>query len=123
MILDGLPTDTTGQFPIVVVGAGPAGIVLALELQRRGIQALVLAGGGDGFSREFQELADADIVDPTHHAEMRQAVRRALGGTSLLWGGRCVPFDDIDFVSRAHAGSNGWPIGAEEIAPWYDLAL
>jgi choline dehydrogenase-like flavoprotein len=123
MIIDGLPANTMGEFPVVVVGAGPAGLVHALELRRQGVEVLVLAGGVDGFSAEFQELADAEIVDPSHHASMRHAVRRALGGTSLLWGGRCVPFDDIDFAVRPHVPFSCWPISAEEVAPWYDRAI
>ena len=40
---------------------------------------------------EYQALADAEIVEPRRHVPMRLAVARALGGTSLVWGGRCVP--------------------------------
>lgn len=123
MIVDGLPAAGEGAFPVVVVGAGPAGIVLALELRQRGVEVLMLAGGGDGFSREFQELADAEIADPARHAPMQQAVCRGLGGTSLLWGGRVVPFDDIDFAPRPHVPGPGWPISAAEIAPWYERAM
>ncbi|HEX3954679.1 MAG TPA: GMC family oxidoreductase [Stellaceae bacterium] len=123
MIIDGLPAETDGAFPVVVVGAGPAGIVLALELRRRGVDVVLLAGGLDGFDANFQALADADIADPATHSEMHYAVRRALGGTSLLWGGRCVPFDDIDFAARPQIGADGWPVDAAEIAPWYDQAM
>jgi choline dehydrogenase-like flavoprotein len=123
MILGALPGEDSTAFPVVIAGAGPAGMVLALELRRRGVEVLMLAGGDDGFSRQFQELADAEIVDPRHHAEMHYAVRRGLGGTSLLWGGRVVPFDDIDFASRPHVPSSGWPITAAEITPWHERAM
>jgi len=112
-----------GDPPVLIVGAGPAGIVQALELRRHGIDVTVLAGGGDGFDPEFQELADAEIADPARHAPMRIAVRRALGGTSWLWGGRCVPFDEIDFADRPHVPHGGWPLGHDEIRPWYDVGM
>src|SRR6185437_9029894 len=109
--------------PVLIVGAGPAGIVLALELRRRGIDVLMLAGGSDGFDPKFQALAEAEIADPRRHAPMGIAVGRALGGTSLLWGGRCVPFDDIDFADRPHVPLAGWPLTHDEIRPWYGVAM
>src|SRR5712691_601925 len=122
MILSGLPPNGEVAGPVVVVGAGPAGLITALELRRRGVEVDVLAGGVDGFDARFQDLAEADIVDEARHAPMHLAVRRALGGTSLLWGGRCVPFDPVDFAPRPHVLFSGWPITAREIAPWYDEA-
>ena len=113
----------SGDAPVLVVGAGPAGIVQALELRRHGVEVTVLAGGADGFSAAFQDLADAESVDQQRHAPMRIAVRRALGGTSLLWGGRCVPFDEIDFADRPHVPLGGWPLRADEIRPWYAVGM
>ncbi len=115
MIAHGIPPRRDGH-EVVVVGAGPAGIVQALELRRHGIAVTMLAGGGDGFDAGFQAMADAEIADPRRHAPMGMAVRRAFGGTSLLWGGRCVAFDKGDFA-------RDWPIGETEIAPWYDRAI
>ena len=91
MICQEIPSDLSSAAPVLVVGAGSAGIVQALELRRHGIEVTMLAGGGDGFNADFQALADAEIADPRRHAPMEIAVRRALGGTSLLLGGRCVP--------------------------------
>lgn len=123
MICQEIPSAAGGEPPVLIVGAGPAGIVQALELRRCGIDVTMLAGGADGFDPEFQALADAEIVDPARHAPMRIAVRRALGGTSWLWGGRCVPFDEIDFADRPHVPLGGWPLGHDEIRPWYDIGM
>lgn len=122
MIVAGLPEGSRPADPVIVVGAGPAGIVLALELRRHGVEVTLLVGGMDGFAPEFQALADAEIVDPGRHAPMRMAVRRGLGGTSLLWGGRCVAFDDVDFAERPHVPFGGWPLPHAAIRPWYDAA-
>jgi choline dehydrogenase-like flavoprotein len=123
MICQEIPSDSFGETPVLVVGAGPAGIVQALELRRHGIEVTMLAGGMDGFRTDFQALADAEIADPARHAPMQIAVRRALGGTSLLWGGRCVPFDEIDFADRPHVPLGGWPVSHDEIRPWYDVGM
>ncbi len=123
MICQEIPSALLNETPVLVVGAGPAGIVQALELRRHGVEVTMLAGGVDGFHADFQALADAEIADPTRHAPMEIAVRRALGGTSLLWGGRCVPFDDIDFADRSHVPLGGWPVSHDEIRPWYDSGM
>jgi choline dehydrogenase-like flavoprotein len=123
MICQEIPSEPSGGVPVLIVGAGPAGIVQALELRRRGVEVTMLAGGADGFRADFQALADAEIADPRRHAPMQIAVRRALGGTSLLWGGRCVPFDAIDFADRPHVLPGGWPIGEGEVRPWYEAAM
>jgi choline dehydrogenase-like flavoprotein len=107
---------------VVVVGSGPAGLVVALELRRLGVDVTIVESGADGFDEDRQRLADAEIIDKRRHAPMRMAVRRSLGGTSLLWGGRCVPFDDVDFIRRPQVRYGGWPIGHDEIRPWYDRA-
>ena len=124
MICQEIPSALIGgDAPVLVVGAGPAGIVQALELRRHGIEVVMLAGGADGFDADFQSLADAEIADPRRHAPMEIAVRRALGGTSLLWGGRCLPFDDIDFAARPHVPGGGWPLSHDEIRPWYATGM
>jgi len=123
MIRQEIPSAPFGEPPVLIVGAGPAGIVQALELRRHGIEVTMLAGGADGFDPAFQALADAEIADPARHAPMGIAVRRALGGTSLLWGGRCVPFDEIDFADRPHVPLGGWPLPHDEIRPWYEIGM
>ena len=106
---------------VLIVGSGPAG-VLALELARRSLDVAVIESGYDGFDCGRQELAEAEILAPERHAPMATAVCRSLGGTSLLWAGRCVPFDDIDFEERAYVPFSGWPITHGEIRPWYRVA-
>lgn len=108
---------------VVVVGSGPAGLVAALELRRRGVDVTVLESGLDRFDAGIQAMSDAELLDPERHASMQIATRRALGGTSLLWGGRCVAFDDIDFKARRYVLDSGWPFGHDEVRPWYGVAL
>jgi choline dehydrogenase-like flavoprotein len=109
------------QTDVAVVGAGPAGIAVALELARAGHRVLLLESGGDSYDPEVQRLGDALGGDPLHVA-MSLATRRQIGGASNLWGGRCVPFDPVDFEPREVAYDAGWPIGYEEIAQYFQRA-
>lgn len=104
---------------LCVVGTGPVGMALALELDRLGRDVLVLEAGGDEMDAASAAASRAEIVDPQRHASMDIAVVRALGGTSWTWGGRCVPFDPIDWMSREFVGDASWPISEEEIRPYY----
>jgi choline dehydrogenase-like flavoprotein len=107
---------------VCIVGAGPVGISLALELARLGRRVLLLESGGDRAEPETQALSDAAIVDPARHDPMAIAVARRLGGASNLWGGRCLPYDPIDFETRHAANDTRWPIGFDDVAPFLESA-
>jgi choline dehydrogenase-like flavoprotein len=106
---------------VAVVGAGPAGIVVALELARAGHEVLLLESGGERFDPQRQQLGETVGTDP-HHDAMSLATRRQVGGASNIWGGRCVAFDPIDFEPREVAGEARWPLGYEDVAPYMDRA-
>jgi GMC oxidoreductase/FAD dependent oxidoreductase len=107
---------------ICVIGAGPVGISLALELSRRGRSVLLLESGGTAARPDLQQLSDANIVDLKQHVPMDLAVQRRLGGASNLWGGRCVPMDALDFEPRAILDLPAWPITAADLEPFLPLA-
>ena len=115
--LDGLGDEVE----TLIVGSGPAGLTLALELARQGRPSVVLESGVTAASAA-QDLSAATIVTPSWHDDMSIAVARRLGGTSNLWGGRCVPLDPIDFEPRAYTNFTKWPIQHADLDGWYEVA-
>jgi len=107
---------------LCVVGTGPVGMALALEMDRRGRRVLLLEAGGAERSADGAEASRAEIVDPKRHAHMEIAVVRALGGTSWTWGGRCVSFDEVDWKTRGFVADAEWPISGEEVRRYYRRA-
>ncbi|HEY9768035.1 MAG TPA: GMC oxidoreductase [Coleofasciculaceae cyanobacterium] len=107
---------------IGVVGAGPAGIVLALELAQAGYDVALLESGRLDFSEAIQNLGDANHFDPQFHAPMSESTRRQIGGTSTIWGGRCVPYDPVDFAQRNHIPNSDWPVTYEELKVYFQRA-
>jgi glycine/D-amino acid oxidase-like deaminating enzyme len=115
------PTKLPSDKPdICVVGMGPAGLTLALEAAKHGLSVLLIDAG----SLEGTAVTDASdtITDLTRHAPLPLAKFKGFGGTSRLWGGRCVPFEAIDFQSRPYVPHSDWPCSYEELSPWYDIA-
>jgi choline dehydrogenase-like flavoprotein len=107
---------------LCLVGSGPVGMAIALECERLGMEVLLLEAGGNTEKPDLARSERAEIVDPERHAEMEIATVRALGGTSWTWGGRCVPYDDIDFAPRPFVADAQWPMTHDEIRPWYKPA-
>jgi choline dehydrogenase-like flavoprotein len=108
-----------GLFDVVVVGGGAAGLTLAAELDGSGLKVAVLEGGGDKPSAASQALYEGELADPAVHPWLHHYRVRALGGASRIWGGRCLPYDPIDFADRPWAPGPGWPFGLEVLAPYY----
>lgn len=108
---------------VCIVGAGAAGLTLACELEAAGIDdVLLLEAGGPGWRGRvsqdpYQGTADAPHPPPGNFR------RRAFGGSTTLWGGRCVPYDPIDFEARDYVPGSGWPIAYEEVARHYPKAM
>lgn len=112
----------TNLYDVCVIGAGPAGITAATELAERGLTVVLIESGTENYDAVTQRLSDAEIITKDSHSVMDEAVRRGLGGTSVLWGGRCVPLDAIDYESRDFLMGSGWPLDANELAPYYSRA-
>lgn len=117
-----LENETVFNADIAVVGAGPAGIVLALELAKSGYEVALIESGRLEFSEAIQTLGDADYFDPKFHAPMAECTRRQVGGTSVIWGGRCLPYDPVDFDKRSYIPHSDWPVSYEELAAYFQRA-
>jgi hypothetical protein len=116
---EALQGETTFNSDVAVVGAGPAGIVLALELAKAGRDVILIESGYLQFSEAIQKLGEADYCDPQFHAPMSECTRRQLGGTSVIWGGRCVPYDPVDFDQRDYIPYSNWPITYNELEAYF----
>ena len=108
---------------VVIIGSGAAGLTLSLALSEKGVANIVVEAGPEKFSKAAQELFRAASIDPEAHGPVHMYRRRALGGTTAIWGGRCIPFDPIDFEDRPWIPNAKWPVSYDEIASYYPRAL
>ena len=122
MIIDGSTVDADLSADVAVIGAGPAGIVTALEVAAAGFDVLILESGRDRYDEKTQSLGDAAEWDSSLHAPMSLATRRQIGGASTIWGGRCVPYDPVDFDRRPWVTDHDWPVSYDELAPLFQRA-
>jgi choline dehydrogenase-like flavoprotein len=107
---------------VCVIGAGPAGIALTLTLAENGISVILLESGLVGEDAATQALYEGEVADERMHSPPDKYRIRRLGGSSAIWGGRCMPFDPIDFESRSHVPDSGWPISYDDLLPYYPKA-
>lgn len=124
MFLDSrqLPSDSTLETTIAIVGSGPAGLSVALELAGTAVPVLLLESGGVGFDNQAQDLAEAEVSGVPLLAP-RLSRYRGFGGTARRWAGFCRPLDPDDFEARDWLPYSGWPIDAQTMASYYDAAL
>lgn len=98
--------DTT--FDLCVIGSGPAGMITVMEYMEQNPEntVLVVEFGFPG-QPERNTLDDSiDIQNTEHHHDPYDATNKGLGGTSHTWGGRCVMYDEIDFLKRSCVEGN-----------------
>jgi choline dehydrogenase-like flavoprotein len=123
MLVDGrsISPSTELTADLCIIGAGPAGVTLAHELIDSGIDVVLVESGDVVASKEADALSDgADTGDK--YASLSMYRRRILGGASVIWGGRCIPYDAIDFEKRDFVPNSGWPIGHAELAAYHKRA-
>lgn len=121
MIVDGREgaLESADDADVCVVGAGPAGVALALALAPTGQRIVLLEAGGLGYDPRVQRLFEGEVEgDP--FPPLRDTRLGALGGATGVWAGFCRPLEDSDFAPRH--GSPGWPFGAAALAPYWRRA-
>ncbi len=107
---------------VCIVGAGAAGILLAVELVRLGRTVTLLEGGGEAIEEDSQQPYASEVTGLVHRGVHEGRVR-AKGGTTTKWGGQILEFQELDFAARPWMPGSGWPIGKHELTPYYARAL
>jgi len=107
---------------VCIVGGGAAGISLALSLSGQGLKIVLLEGGHDSEHAPTQALYAGEVADARLHSPPDKYRQRRMGGSTTIWGGRCVPFDPIDFETRGQVPYSGWPLSYSDLLPFYPEA-
>jgi len=119
------PDGATVTTDVCIVGAGPAGIAIALELVGAGSRVLLLEAGELTETRAAQRMGAGESVGhPYFHLDVSRI--RAFGGSSNHWrewsGLRARPLDPIDFAARPEVGRGGWPFDRHALESHYRRA-
>lgn len=127
MILDGrqIAPGQELEGDLAIIGAGAAGITLARRMAELGHRVLVFESGGLEYEEPTQQLyrgsAEGEALGPGN--EYLAASRlRYLGGSSNHWAGFCHPLDAMDFDALPWVADSGWPIGPDDLRPYYRAA-
>jgi choline dehydrogenase-like flavoprotein len=115
------PNGAAIDTDLCIIGAGIAGITLAREFIGKAIDVCLLESGGTDFEESTQSLYEGENLGMAYY-DLDEARLRFFGGTTAVWGGRCVPLDPIDFERRDWVPNSGWPISKAELDPYYARA-
>jgi choline dehydrogenase-like flavoprotein len=122
---------------VCLIGAGPAGLSLAVALAMAGVRVVLLESGTPG---SVMPMVDVRWEGEQAYVQSDVSQTRAggLGGTAGMWsyrmsnvdddpeaglrGCRYAPLDPIDFEARPEVPHSGWPFTRADLDPWYAKA-
>jgi choline dehydrogenase-like flavoprotein len=107
---------------VCVVGAGAAGISIALRLANSRLRVCLVESGGFDFDEAVQSLYNGESVGQ-ERADPLGCRLRYFGGTTNHWMGWCATLDPSDFETRSWVPHSGWPISKRDLDPYYEAAL
>ena len=117
---NGIP-EFLPEADVVVVGAGAAGILLALRLSAKGKKVLLLESG-HFFEDEHRQELNAVEQSGKFLSNAVWGRKRAIGGTTIAWGGQSLPFSALDFEKRDWVCNSGWPLTYFDLHHYYKQA-
>lgn len=128
---------------VVIIGSGPGGSTLALDLTRAGTKVVLLEAGPMITPEEFVNderaaFSQLSWLEPRTATGSWTLARdfpnlpawngRAVGGTALLWTGLTPRFKAHEFATRPTYGDlpsaslENWPLQLADLEPYYDRA-
>ncbi len=126
-----IPINTVLVVDLCIIGSGPAGLAIAHELIRSGIEILLLERGDVTEQPAADLTSDLEFESP-HFPSPQLALHNQFGGMAAIWNSRLLdrvtpaarylPLDPIDFETRYWVPHSGWPITFDQMAPYYDRA-
>jgi choline dehydrogenase-like flavoprotein len=117
---DAHPEDVEAD--LCIVGAGAAGIAIAHSFIGTSVRVCLLESGGLGAEQRNQALYEGSSAG---HVDFDPGTSRmrVFGGSCNLWGGGCITLSSEDLKPRDWVPDSGWPIGYDELEPYYARAL
>lgn len=116
-----LPENSLLAGDLCIIGAGAAGISMALDWDGRREKVILLEGGGFEYDDQVQD-SYAGTGTGQKYYPLKSARLHYFGGTTGHWGGMCSPYDPIDFRKRPWVPHSGWPITKKDLDPYYQKA-
>ncbi|HLK29883.1 MAG TPA: GMC family oxidoreductase [Puia sp.] len=113
-----LPDNSVIEGDVCIIGAGAAGISIALEWIGTDKKVILLEGGGFDYDDRVQELYAGKTTGQKYYP-LKSARLHYFGGTTGHWAGFCSTFDDIDFEKRDWVPHSGWPIKRADLDQYY----
>jgi choline dehydrogenase-like flavoprotein len=108
---------------LCILGGGAAAISLCLEFMKSGRSVILIPGGGTSQTASCIDLYRGKVSPEQSHEPLEENRIRMWGGTTTVWGGRCVPYDAIDFQRRDWIADSGWPINLNGLEPYLEKAI
>ncbi len=108
-------------YDYTIIGAGAAGIFLSILLAKQDKKVLLIE---TGHYTEDEQRQDLNIILQTAK-KLTTSVwgrKRAIGGTTIRWGGQSLPFDEHVFTRKDWIKDSGWPISYEDLKDHYNSA-
>jgi len=109
MFLKKLDNINFNNFPVAIFGTGPAGITVALELEKKNIKCLLIEAGDENYSKTSQAFYKGKVIGD-QITDLSSNRLRQLGGTSGIWGGWSKPMEKYNF--------DLWPLKANDLNPY-----
>ncbi len=104
---------------LCIVGAGAAGLTVAHELADVGLTVAILDTGDLDRNHAAQVFSDVESLEceVPRYARIRQ-----FGGSTTAWSGKWLPVTPEDLQGPSWVKDGGWPIGPEDLQPYYARA-
>jgi choline dehydrogenase-like flavoprotein len=118
--LQSLPARVEFEADLCIVGSGPAGLTLAAEFAGTKHTVLLLEAGGLRYEPASQELYAGQVTGRNY--PVMSSRLRMFGGTSGHWTGQSAIPLSRHIRERPWVSQRAWPIGPEQLAPYYRKA-